>query len=206
MSSVWGDDISRLKLDEESHKVLRDYHDGMRECAAKARGRLEILGIGFAVSTTARLGCAGSTVAAGPDVGSGSAQGAGSASGGAGVVVEGSVEVGDDEPDWGVMIYATAVVEGCKNIEDALDALFDTYRSPLTLDDVAKTLLKAGVSKAGSGELAERVKSLKSTIYSLAAQKPHLRCSGGMIERVDVAGYGEHVGAAVVDDVARQTA
>lgn len=205
MSSVFVGVKSLRERDEERRKVLRDYHVGVLERETEALERLEALGIG-SLAATASLNCGGTTVEAGPAVGGASIPEAVGVSSGAGDVVEASVDAGNDETAWGVIIYAIALVKGCKNIEDALDVLFDTYGSPLKLDDVAKTLLKAGVSKAGSGELAERIKSLKSTIYSLAAQKPHLRCAGGMIERVDVAGNGEHVGAAVVDDVARQTA
>ncbi len=205
MSSVFGGGNSSRERDEEWRKVLRDYHVDVLQRETEALERLEALGMGWAAATNS-LKRGGTTVAVVPAVGGASVPEAVGVSSGAGDVVEGSVDAGDDESAWGVIIYAIALVKGCKNIEDALDVLFDTYRSPLTLDDVAKTLLKAGVSKAGSGELAERIKSLKSTIYSLAAQKRHLRCSGGMIERVDVAEYGVAVGSTADGGVVRQTA
>lgn len=205
MSSACGDEISRLKLDEECHEVLRDYHAEARESAAKARDRLEALGMGFAVPT-AGVSCGGPTVAAGQEVSSTSGKGEGSSSRDLGTVVEGSLCAGDDESEWGVIIYATALVKGCKNIEESLDALFDAYGSPLKLDEVAKTLLKAGMSKAGGGVLSERIKSVRSTIYALATQKAHLQCAGGMIERVEVKDEEADVGSTAGGGLALQTA
>lgn len=185
MSSACADEISRLKLDEECHEVMRDYHDGVRECAAKAREQLEVLGVVLA-APMAGLNFGEAKAPAGPEGSSTSAKEEGSESGDPVVVVEGSVGARDDESEWGLILYAEALVKDCRNIEESLDSLFDAYGRTLRLDDVAKTLLKGGVSRAGSGDLGERIKSLKSTIYALAAQKAHLRCAGGMIERVEV--------------------
>ena len=163
-------DIEQLKSAEERHRALSGHHADRAVCARTAVDRFLSSGGGDFASAGRAYRDSGGVVA----------------------TADRSVGLdGLDEWDWGIMIYPTALVEGCRTIEEGLDALFDAYNNTLRLDDVVKALLKAGVSKAGGKDLSARMKSLQSTLYGLISHSERFRCVDKVVERLETPVHGD---------------
>ena len=96
------------------------------------------------------------------------------------------VDAEEEEVEWGVLLYNPEFLKECGRIDVAFEVLLDRYGPNLDINEVAKVLLAAGVSRAKKGDGAARVKTVVSSLYSMIRKREDLEVASRTIQPVAV--------------------